>query len=45
MKNYILSKILLHLEFFPGLPKNGTELLPIIEKPKTTVGETAKVLC
>lgn len=39
MKNYILGKILLHLESFPDRPKNGSQLLAIIEKPKTTVAE------
>jgi len=37
LKNYISGKILLGLESFPGLPKNGAELLAIIEKPRTTV--------
>lgn len=44
MKESIIGKILLNVEQFPSLPKTGTQLLSIIDKPNTTVDEIEKVL-
>ncbi|MBW2411375.1 MAG: HDOD domain-containing protein [Deltaproteobacteria bacterium] len=44
MKNSILGKILLNVESFPSLPRAGSRLLSIIDRPETTVAEIEKVL-
>jgi putative nucleotidyltransferase with HDIG domain len=44
MKESIIGKILLNVERFPSLPKAGTKLLSIIDKPNSTVDEIEKVL-
>ena len=44
MKNSILSKILLHVDSFPGLPKTGAKLMAILDEPNTTLHDIEKVL-
>ena len=44
MKNSILSKILLHVESFPGLPKTGAKLMAILDESNTTLHDIEKVL-
>ena len=44
MKNSILSKILLHVESFPGLPKTGSKLMAVLDDPNASLDEIEKVL-
>ncbi len=44
MKNFILSKILLHVESFPGLPKTGLKLMGVLDEPNTSLAQIEKIL-
>ena len=44
MKNSILSKILLHVESFPGLPKTGVKLTGVFDEPNTSLVQIEKIL-
>lgn len=44
MKNSILSKILLHVESFPGLSKTGVKLMTVLDEPNTSLDEIEKIL-
>jgi len=44
MKNSILSKILLHVESFPGLPKTGAKLMTVLDEPDVSLAQIEKIL-
>ena len=44
MKNSILSKILLHVESFPSLPKTGIKLMDALNDSDTSLDEIEKIL-
>jgi HD-like signal output (HDOD) protein len=44
MKNFILSKILLHVESFPGLPKTGVKLMGVLDEPNASFAQIEKIL-
>ena len=44
MKNSILSKILLHVESFPGLPKTGAKLMTVLDDPNASLAQIEKIL-
>ena len=44
MKNSILSKILLHVESFPSLPKTGIKLMDVLNDSNASLDEIEKIL-